>query len=359
MRHLKTLTAILALVGLALLPQFGTNAYATAPVQDSREQAGLAEEQEVLLQQLRRLIRTMEVLQQRFIAEERTQAAKLLREGIDHLGLRDAKTGSLTLDELMNKAREDIAAGQTFSALQRQERVIQGVTRLLSILMDRKDVEDLNQTLQEIKQLEEGLEQLASEERELQEETAQLREDSANEAQKKLQEQIDQLAKEQRELLAKTESKGMKAGTFDLERIERELEKLIQNQETDVGVMSAWRPDEQAELSEIEPMLEDSRAAADRAERLQRAAEKLREAAAALERGEQASELTRELGASCRTRSVASTSFGQRSDEACRRGTRESRERGPYNDGGFERSRARITRSGSGETRERCGRREP
>ena len=297
---LRPLTGLLLVAAL-----FVPNAQA-APYQVSREQASLAEEQELLLQQLRRLMRTMEVLQQRFDAEKRTQAAKLLREGIEHLGLRDPETGELTLDELMSKAQEDIAAGQTFSALQKQEQIISGVTRLLAILMDRKDVEDLDKSIQEIRDLKEGLEALAAEEQKLQEETAALREESANEAQKNLQKNLDQIAKAQRELLQQTENKGMNAGTFDLERIERELAKLIRDQETDVGVLNAWSPQEQNELESIEPQLEAALNAANRAERLAKVAEQIRKAAAASTNGEPNPELaSRVEGADAATESAA------------------------------------------------------
>ena len=49
----------------------------------------------------------------------------------------------MTLDELMNKAQEDIDSGQPVLSLERQEKIVSGLSRLLAILMDRRDLEDL------------------------------------------------------------------------------------------------------------------------------------------------------------------------------------------------------------------------
>ena len=92
----RTLT-IAALALALLVPSAGAQ-----NVQENRDLASIAEEQQHLRRQLQRLRRTMESLMPRLEKEGRTRALELLREGLEHLDERPTETGSLTIDELMD-----------------------------------------------------------------------------------------------------------------------------------------------------------------------------------------------------------------------------------------------------------------
>jgi hypothetical protein len=78
----------------------------------TREQAALAEEQELLRRQVRQLTQTMEALAGRFETEGRAHAAQLLRGALAHLTERNEEAGSLTLDELMGASGLDLTGGR-------------------------------------------------------------------------------------------------------------------------------------------------------------------------------------------------------------------------------------------------------
>ncbi|MEM7516761.1 MAG: hypothetical protein AAF368_07535, partial [Planctomycetota bacterium] len=232
----------LALLGALALP-FAAPSLEASPAQQSREQASLADEQRLLLQQLSRLSGTMNVLEQRFVAEGRTQAAKLLREGLQHLGLRAKDGEERTLQELMLEAQEGIEDGQPVSALETQERIVGGLERLLSILMDRRDVEDLDKSLKQLQDINEALGQLADDQGDLRDETDQLQQDAAGEQERQRRADLAELTRMQRELLRATEEAGMESGSFDLERLEAELAELLERQKRDAAVLADWDPE--------------------------------------------------------------------------------------------------------------------
>jgi hypothetical protein len=103
---------VLAGVGLLAAPSLPTSAQESGP--SSRELAGIAEEQELLLRQLQRLRNTMEVLLERLEAEGRSRTAELLREALRQLDERrqGEGTGVLTMEERMEQARGSIESGQ-------------------------------------------------------------------------------------------------------------------------------------------------------------------------------------------------------------------------------------------------------
>lgn len=251
----------------------------TAQEDPSKDLNAIAEEQLLLRRQLQRLRQTMEILLPRLEAEGRTHALQLLKEGIEFLGDRRDTDGSLTIEELMDEAREAMARGQLVQSLEQQQRIVDGLTRLLGILMDRENLEALEESLDDLRQLTEQLAQLSDREARIEAETAQLRESSKTDAQRALERTLDALREEQAQLLADTEKQGRESGTLALEQLMRSLRELSERQRVDAEVLGGWKPEELGELAAVEPELLRARRAATRAERLEQAAASLRSAA--------------------------------------------------------------------------------
>ena len=247
----------------------------------SKHQAALIEEQELLARKLARLLGSMERLAERFEAEGRIHAAKLLRDGLTHARTRGTEGETSSLEELMSTARAELSADQSMQSIQTQERVIADLERLLSILMDRPDLEELENSLEELRRFEAALAGLIDDERRLQEETEALREEASGEAQRSLEEAIDAAIELQRELLRKNEEEARASGALDLEKLERQLSELLEDQHTDARVLDSWNPEGLPPLEQLSPTLEAARRAQAETGRLQRAAEALREAAEA------------------------------------------------------------------------------
>lgn len=246
-----------------------------------KEQAALIEEQELLARKLARLLGSMEHLAERFEAEGRIHAAKLLRDGLTHARKRGTEGETSTLEELMGSARAELSSDQTMQSIQTQERVIADLERLLSILMDRPDLEELENSLEELRRLEARLAGLIDDEQRLQEDTEELREEASNEAQRSLEEAIEAAIERQRELLRRNEEEARASGALDLEKLERQLSELLEDQHTDARVLESWSPEGLPPLEQLSPTLEAARRAQAEAGRMQRAAEALREAAEA------------------------------------------------------------------------------
>ncbi|HKC24079.1 MAG TPA: hypothetical protein VKF32_05020, partial [Thermoanaerobaculia bacterium] len=132
----------------------------------SRERSGLAEDQALLQRQLTRLRQTMEILAARFETEGRTHAAKLLREGLSHIGERATEQGSKTVDELMGGARASLDSGQTVQAVEVQESVVRSLEKLYAILTDRQGLDDLEHSLEALQRIKADLNKLADQEKE-------------------------------------------------------------------------------------------------------------------------------------------------------------------------------------------------
>ncbi|MDA1267124.1 MAG: hypothetical protein O2816_18750, partial [Planctomycetota bacterium] len=255
----------------------------------SRQEASLADDQAFQRRQLRRLKDTMTSLAGKLDAEGRVHAAKLLRDGLEHLKERPEKSGK-TVDELMDAAREDIREGRTNTALDHQEQIIENLARLLEILMDRQSLENIEQDLEELREIKAALGDLADEEQKLREETEQLREDSANPAQKALQQAIEQAISQQRELLEQNESGARQSGLMDLEQLKARLDQMIQEQNISSEVFEAWSPEGADSLAEAREPLEAARQSEAQAERLDRAARELRGAAQEAREGAESAE---------------------------------------------------------------------
>lgn len=205
----------------------------------SREQAALSEEQELLLRKLGRLRTSMERLAERFDSEGRTHAATLLRRALEHLDQR-GESAVGTLEELMVNARGELTGGQSVEAIRRQEEVIGRLERLLSILMDRPDLDQLDDELEALRKMKKELQSLADAEAELQRETEALRQESMTDAQRELSESLARALEKQRELLGENERQARESGDLQLEGLVAELDRLRLDQETDAGVLEAW-----------------------------------------------------------------------------------------------------------------------
>ena len=245
----------------------------------SREQAALVEEQELLARKLARIAVSMGRLADRFDAEGRVHAAKLLREAIEHIALRREDAEGATLEELMTGSQVELDAGQSMQSIESQQRVVEDLERLLAILMDRPDLDELEDELEKLKRQKAELGAMARAEKELREKTEALREDASNETQKSLEAGIQAALAEQRRLLAENEKEARSSGALDLEKLEAALEALLEDQHIDAEVLQSWDPTAAGPLEELLPMLEAARAKQARAQRLTTSAEELRSAA--------------------------------------------------------------------------------
>ena len=245
---------------------------------NSRERSGLAEDQALLQRQLARLKQTMEILAARFEAEGRAHAAKLLREGLSHLGERGQDQGAKTLDELMGGSKSSLESGQTMQAIETQDAVVKSLEKLYAILTDRQGLDDLDRSLDELRKIKADLAGLADREKDLKEKTGTLGEKAASPRAKELAEGIRKAIEAQRNLLAATETQARESGEMEIESIARELEALAARQATDTAVLESWQPGEQSPLESAVPDVQASEEHASVAQRLAQAARELRAA---------------------------------------------------------------------------------
>lgn len=322
----RALVPRLALVALLLAP-----AAAAVQADDpgrSREQASLIEEQELLTRKLTRVVTSMQRLAERFDAEGRTQAAKLLRDGLSHIARRAEADDGLTLEERMSGSLERLGDGQIMQSIESQQRIIGELESLISILMDRPDLERLEGELDRLTRQREELEGLAGAEEELREATRALREEAAGEAQRALEAGIEEALAAQRRLLRENEERARSSGALDLERLEAALEALLADQATDAGVLEDWDPEAAGALSEDLARLDAARREAARAARLEEAARELSEAASAGDAAAAARELADEAERAERAARASGDEAARRSAEALARAAARLREAG-------------------------------
>jgi hypothetical protein len=277
--------ALLAAVAQALPAPCPTQS-GSAP--QSREQAALIEEQELLARKLARIVASMDRLAERFGAEGRVHAAKLLRDGLQHISSRHEGSDGMTLEERMTNSHEKLGAGQSMQSIGTQQAIIGELEALISILMDRPDLDELESEIERLQRQRRQLAALASEENALRQETEALREAASNEAQEELEAGIEAARVQQRELLTENERHGRQSGALNLERLEQELEALRLDQATDTEVFQDWDPLAAGPLGEAEQFLEEARRDQSRHQRLSAAVEELRDSNEAndpLERG--------------------------------------------------------------------------
>ncbi len=132
---------IAALLAALFVALFALPGLAQKDVASERDLTAIVEEQALLARQLERLKGTMEKLLERIEAEGRTRTAELLREGLTLLQQR-AESGSQggTPEERMQEARAALESGQLVQSLETQRALIGDLERLVSILLDRKNL---------------------------------------------------------------------------------------------------------------------------------------------------------------------------------------------------------------------------
>ena len=202
MSSLRT-TTLLLFAGLALPPLFAQDDGGT-----SREQASLSEEQELLRRQLLRLEGSMESLAERFETEGRAHAAGLLRKGLSHVGESGQAGANSNLGELMETATSELRGGRVHQSLEQMEATVARLERLLSILLDRPDVEELEERLEELQAFQRSLSEMASEEGQLRQQTEALKQEAGGEQMSELFNELRRMREDQRALLSQTESEG-------------------------------------------------------------------------------------------------------------------------------------------------------
>lgn len=249
---------------------------------DSRALAGLAEEQALLTRQILRLRQTMEVLAGRLQAEGRTHAVKLLRDGLNIIDKRDEDAGGLTLNERMGHAGDELTGGQWMQSLERQQSVIKDLEALLEVLLDRQDLDKLEDKLEQIAQAKEVLDNLSRRQDEVQRESKGLQEKLLEGAVQSFLESAASLAADQRAALSKNETSGRSTSALERERIEKELTLLSTREREIAELLAGWNPKSEEGLTLALPELlaanDADKAAAlleDTAERLQRTASEL------------------------------------------------------------------------------------
>lgn len=249
---------------------------------DSRALAGLAEEQALLTRQILRLRQTMEVLAGRLQAEGRTHAVKLLRDGLNIIDKRDEDAGGLTLNERMGHAGDELTGGQWMQSLERQQSVIKDLEALLEVLLDRQDLDKLEDKLEQIAQAKEVLDNLSRRQDEVQRESKGLQERLLEGAVQSFLESAASLAADQRAALSKNETSGRSTSALERERIEKELTLLSTREREIAELLAGWNPKSEEGLTLALPELlaanDADKAAAlleDTAERLQRTASEL------------------------------------------------------------------------------------
>jgi hypothetical protein len=279
---MRAAIALLLLTGMfASAPAIAGAGGPQAAGGSSRERSGLAEDQALLQRQLARLRQTMEILAARFEAEGRAHAAKLLREGLSHLGERGGEQGAKTLDELMGGSKSSLESGQTVQAVETQEAAVKSLEKLYAILTDRQGLDDLDKSLDELRKIKDDLASLADREKDLRAKTDALGSQATSPERKALQEGIQKAIEAERSLLARTETRARESGEMEIESIARELEALAERQATDAAVLESWKPEERAPLEAASPELAASQEAASTAQRLAQSARELRTASAA------------------------------------------------------------------------------
>jgi hypothetical protein len=235
-----------------------------------------------LTRQILRLRQTMEVLAGRLQAEGRTHAVKLLRDGLNIIDKRDEDAGGLTLNERMGHAGDELTGGQWMQSLERQQSVIKDLEALLEVLLDRQDLDKLEDKLEQIAQAKEVLDNLSRRQDEVQRESKGLQEKLLEGAVQSFLESAASLAADQRAALSKNETSGRSTSALERERIEKELTLLSTREREIAELLAGWNPKSEEGLTLALPELlaanDADKAAAlleDTAERLQRTASEL------------------------------------------------------------------------------------
>lgn len=272
----------------------------------SRELYGLAEEQALLARQIQRLRQTMDVLAGRLEAEGRTRAVTLLREGLAVLDQRGAGELAMTLDERMESVREELASGQWMQSLEHQEAIIADLESLLEVLLDRQDLDKLEERIEELAAAKADLAGLAGREAELRRETEQAAQEAIERELGDWNAKLDELKGEQAAALTSAERAARESGALERERIARSIGELAQREAQLAELLGAWSSGELDAQKEALGALEEAARAAREADGKRAAEEALGEAAEALTDGAAPEEVAKDLERALGGRSEAS-----------------------------------------------------
>jgi hypothetical protein len=303
-----------------------------ADAPQSREQAALVEEQDLLARKLTRIVSSMNRLADRYDAEGRVHAAKLLRDGLTHIAERHQETDGLTLSERMSGSHDNLRAGQSMQSIETQVQIVLEIESLMAILMDRPDLDELESEIEKLQRQKLELQSLASAEAQLQQETEDLIDSASNKEQKELEAGLAEALRSQRELLSENERLSRQSGALDLERIEEELATLLRDQTTDAEVLHDWDPAGTAPIEELIPYLDSARKNEARAARLENASESLRSAGEQSDPAETARSLSEEAESARRDARASGDQTAARTAEALERAAESMRQAGDDED---------------------------
>ena len=152
----------------------------------------LRREQDEIIRKAERLRDLMTRLLERYQKEERRRQVELIQEGLKHLeesGLLEDVTG----------ARRDLDARALAEANRKQGKVIRELEKLLTILLDRNSLENLEEQLAEAARLAEQAARLEQRQAKLQEQTVAAARIEPSAAEKKMLERIREMTQRQRD----------------------------------------------------------------------------------------------------------------------------------------------------------------
>lgn len=151
----------------------------------------LRREQDDILRKAERLQGLMQRLQERYQREGKNEQVALLQQGIAHL----ERSGLL---REVAGIRDDLAAQALSEAVRKQRAVVDELERLLSILLERKSIENLDQEINRSTELARDARELQRRQEQLQRDTASATRSEPSAAERELAQQLAQLAQEQR-----------------------------------------------------------------------------------------------------------------------------------------------------------------
>lgn len=218
-----------ALSPLLLLPLLLLPAPPAAAQSDARLKA-IAEQQAMLRRRVEGLRLKMEGLGRRLDSEGRTHAAELLRRGVERLARETGPSGETkTIETRMAEVADSLSRELPGQVLDDQQRVVSDLEELLTILLDRQDLERLEKALAEYQEDVANLERLRSEESQLRKETRELGERGASPEERDAAAALEELAREERAI--ESASRALRENFRSLEKVAGELDALVRAQE--------------------------------------------------------------------------------------------------------------------------------
>ncbi len=192
---------------------------ALAPLSAQADTGPLVKEQARLEERFRYLQDLMKRLARRFSSEGEEQHHKrLLEAGLDFIR-------SSNIENLLLEAKNDLAAGRTFSARKKQKEAEARLQELYDLLLERRNTQDFEkEVLRQEKNLKE-IENLLARESKLREKTRDVVEKSLSKEEKDLLARLDSMVRKQEALGRRTENL-QPPGTAALEEVLQELKAL-------------------------------------------------------------------------------------------------------------------------------------